>query len=177
MFGVFIGMRIIITEKQLSKLQLEQGLMLATEPVEVPRFDLGKSVRGSTAKRLETPEDDPFGNNSNCEYNSKEKTMELFKEAKSWPSSPSDWTAIKPIADKMYSAMKGLGSGNIVDLFKGINTKQKLSALVKNWKYDGQDLSTWMKDEYLVNWNNLVKVLSVNFNLPLCRPGCKCRYS
>ena len=171
-------MRIIITETQLKKLQTEQLIgMLASEPPAVPRFDLSKSVRGGVSKRLGTPEDDPFNTDTNCEYDSQEKTIELFKEAKSWPSSPSDWTTIKPIADKMYSAMKGLGSGNIVDLFKGINTKQKLSALVKNWKYDNQDLSTWMKDEYLVNWNNLVKVLQANFSLPFCRPGCRCPYS
>ena len=150
--------------------------MLASEPVAVPRFNLGKSVRSGVSKRLGMPEDDPT-RDIPCEYDSQEKTMELFKQAKSWSSSPSDWNSVKPIADKIHSAMKGLGSGNIVDLFKGVNTKQKLSALIKNWKYDSQDLSTWMNDEYLIDWNNLVKVLNVNFDLPICRPGCECPYS
>ena len=170
-------MRIIITEKQLKKLHSEQMIgMLASEPVAVPRFNLGKSVRSGVSKRLGMPEDNPTRDIS-CEYDSQEKTMELFKQAKSWSSSPSDWNSVKPIADKIHSAMKGLGSGNIVDLFKGVNTKQKLSALIKNWKYDSQDLSTWMNDEYLIDWNNLVKVLNVNFDLPICRPGCECPYS
>jgi len=170
------NMKIIITETQLKRLQTEQLIgMLSSEPV-APRINLSKSLSRGVSKRLGVPEDDPT-REIPCEYDSQEKTMELFKQAKSWTSSPSDWTVIKPIADKMYSAMKGLGSGNIVELFKGINTKQKLSALVKNWKYDNQDLYTWMNDEYLLKWGDLVKVMQVNFNLPFCRPGCKCPYS
>jgi hypothetical protein len=77
----------------------------------------------------------------------------------------------------MKSEMEGIGSGDIVDMFKDINTKPKLSALIKNWKYNNEDLYTWMTDEYLLKWGDLVKVLDVNFSLPYCRPGCECPVS
>ena len=170
-------MKIIITEEQLNRLYSEQSIIgsLASRPP-VGRFNLSKAPKGSGGSRIGFPEDSPAGDIP-CEYDNQERVEQLFKQAKTWPSTLNDWNLIKPTAEKMKLEMEGIGSGNIVNLFKDINTKPKLSALIKNWKYNNEDLYTWMDDEYLLKWGDLVKVLSVNFNLPYCRPGCKCPMS
>ena len=170
-------MKIIITEEQLNKIISEQSIIgsLASRPP-VGRFNLGKAPKGSGGSRVGFPEDNPVGDIP-CEYEPKERVEQLFIQAKKMSSSDKDWQTVKPIAEKMKSEMEGLGSGNVVNLFKEINSDAKLSALIKNWKYNNEDLYTWLNDEYLLRWGDLVNVLSVNFSLPYCRPGCKCPVS
>jgi hypothetical protein len=172
-------MKIIITEEQLNKIYSEQTIIgtLAARPP-VGRFNLSKAPKSSGGGRLGFPEDSPI-DDIPCEYDNQEKVEQLFIQAKTWTSTSNDWNTVKPIGEKMKSAMEGIGSGDIVNLFKDINTKPKLSALIKNWKYDNEDLYTWMNDEYLLKWGDLVKVLTVNFHLfiPHCRPGCECPVS
>jgi hypothetical protein len=165
-------MKIIITEEQLTKIYSEQSIIgsLASRPP-VGRFNLSKVPKGG--RRLGFPEDSPF-DEMYCLYDYSEKVEQLFIQAKTWTSTSNDWNTVKPIGEKMKSAMEGIGSGDIVNLFKDINTKPKLSALIKNWKYDNEDLYTWMNDEYLIKWGDLVKVLEVNFLLPYCRPDPEC---
>ena len=170
-------MKIIITEEQLNKIISEQSIIgsLASRPP-VGRINLSKVPKGSGGGRFGFPEDNPVGGIP-CEYDSKERVEQLFIQAKKMSSSDKDWQTVKPIAEKMKSEMEGLGSGNVVNLFKEINSDAKLSALIKNWKYNNEDLYTWLNDEYLLRWGDLVNVLSVNFSLPYCRPGCKCPVS
>jgi len=175
--GYLLNMKIIITEEQLTKIYSEQTIIgsLASRPP-VGRFNLSKVPKSSGGGRLGFPEDSPI-DDIPCEYDNKERVEQLFIQAKTWTSTSNDWNTVKPIAEKMKSEMEGIGSGDIVDMFKDINTKPKLSALIKNWKYNNEDLYTWMTDEYLLKWGDLVKVLDVNFSLPYCRPGCECPVS
>jgi len=165
-------MKIIITEEQLTKIYSEQSIIgsLAARPP-VGRFNLSKVPKGG--RRLGFPDDSPF-DEIHCLYDNQEKVEQLFIQAKTWTSTSNDWNTVKPIGEKMKSEMEGIGSGDIVNLFKDINTKPKLSALIKNWKYDNEDLYTWMNDEYLIRYGDLVKVLEVNFSLPYCRPDPEC---
>jgi hypothetical protein len=77
----------------------------------------------------------------------------------------------------MKKQLKGLGSGNVVDQFKKIDTKEKLAALVKNWNYNNESLYQWLSDEWYLNWTNLTGILKNKFSLPFCRPGCKCPWT
>jgi len=176
-WGYLLNMKIIITEEQLAKIYSEQSIIgaLASRPP-VGRFNLSKAPKSSGGRNIGFPEDSPV-DELPCEYDNQERVEQLFIQSKTWTSTSNDWNMVKPIGEKMKSAMEGIGSGDIVNLFKDINTKPKLSALIKNWKYNNEDLYTWMTDEYLLKWGDLVKVLGVNFSLPYCRPGCKCPVS
>ena len=93
----------------------------------------------------------------------KEIIADLFKKAKDWNSSSQDWNSIKPIADQMYNAMSGMGSGNFLELLKKIDTTSKLAALVKNFKYDGSNLYQWLSGEWGMSWDSIVNVLRPKF--------------
>ena len=164
-------MKIIITEEQLKKIYSEQIIGTLAARLPVGRFNLSKVPKGG--RRMPFPEDSPF-DEMYCLYDNQEKVEQLFIQSKTWTSTSNDWNMVKPIGEKMKSAMEGIGSGDIVNLFKDINTKPKLSALIKNWKYNNEDLYTWMNDEYLISWGDLAKVLGVNFSLPYCRPDPEC---
>ena len=99
----------------------------------------------------------------NIKTSDKDKVKDLFVLAKSWPSTTQDWNSIKNIASSIHKELSGLGSGNFLSLLSQINTKGKLSALLKNWKYDNLTLYQWLESEYGLSWSSIVKVLEKNF--------------
>ena len=168
-----------LTESQLveiiEKIISEQPVTLLGRTGAVPRFNLAKSSGRSA--RLPFPEDSPV-DEIPCEYFPEERIEQLFIQAKKWSSSTKDWEIVKPISEDMKKQMTGLGSGNVIELFKKIDTKEKLAALIKNWNYNNESLYDWLDDEIILGkWSSLVKILGSKFDLPLCRPGCKCKYS
>ena len=160
----------------IKKVMSEQLITLASRTSPVPRINLSKSRPISGKPGF--PEDSPVGDIP-CEYDSQEKVEELFKEAKTWTSSSKDWQLVKPIAEEMKKQMEGLGSGNVIDQFKKIDTKEKLAALVKNWNYNNESLYQWISDELFIKWKTLLEILNKNFYnyIPFCRPGCECPIS
>ena len=171
-----------LTESQLveiiEKIISEQPVTLFGRTGAMPRagFNLSKTPKYS-ASRLPFPEDSPF-DEIPCEYRPEERIEQLFIQAKKWSSSSKDWDTVKSIAEDMKNQMTGLGSGNVIELFKKIDTKEKLAALIKNWNYNNESLYDWLDEEIILNkWPNLVKILGTKFNLPYCRPGCKCPIS
>ena len=170
-------MKVIITESQHKKLTEQISGMLAGRAIPSPRIslDLAKGPKTGNSARLPFPEDSPV-DDIPCEYFPNERVEQLFKRAMNWSSAPQDWEKVKPIAEKMKNELTGLGSGNFVNLLKLIDTKEKLSALVKNWKYNNESLYQWMNDDLFVIKNS-IPVLSKHFDLPVCRPGCKCPYT
>jgi hypothetical protein len=161
----------------IKKVMTEQlGTTLASNAGKaMPRINLskGRPISGKPPRpEIEGPSED-----ISCEYNDQEKVEQLFKTAKTWNSSSNDWQSVKPIADEMKKQLKGLGSGNVVDQFKKIDTKEKLAALVKNWNYNNESLYQWLSDEWYLNWTNLTGILKNKFSLPFCRPGCKCPWT
>jgi hypothetical protein len=89
----------------------------------------------------------------------------LFDKARQWPSTLTDWNQIKPQADAMHSAMAGLLTNvpKFMTSLKLINSKAKLAALVKNFKYDGDDLFTWISGEAQLDWQKILNLLNSNF--------------
>jgi hypothetical protein len=93
------------------------------------------------------------------------QVKQLFDSARTWPSEPADWNQIKPAAAAMHSAMAG-GLTNVpkfMSSLKSIDSKAKLAALVKNFKYDGDDLFTWISGEIQLDWQKILNILNSNF--------------
>ena len=93
------------------------------------------------------------------------QVKQLFDSARTWPSEPADWNQIKPQAAAMHSAMAG-GLTNVpkfMSSLKSIDSKAKLAALVKNFKYDGDDLFTWISGEIQLDWQKILNILNSNF--------------
>lgn len=169
-------MKVIITESQYKKLAEQISGMLAGRIAPSPRIglDLAKGPKTSNTSRLPFPDDSPI-DDIPCEYFPEERVEQLFKRAMKWNSTPQDWEKVKPIAERMKKELTGLGSGKFVNLLKLIDTKEKLATLVKNWNYNNESLHQWMKDDLFVIKDS-ISVLSKFFDLPFCRPGCKCPY-
>ena len=91
---------------------------------------------------------------------SEEKIQKLFKTARTWQSSKSDWQSVKSIALAMRDEMSGIGSGDTLQFLKKIKTKPQLAAIVKNFVFNGDDLYDWLDSEYSISWDSVVKALS-----------------
>lgn len=89
----------------------------------------------------------------------KDQVKKIFDNSANLPSSELDWQRIKPIAEAMHSALSGPGSGDFLDQLKKIRTQAQLSALVKNWVYDGQTLFEWLEEEYTISWNQILDII------------------
>lgn len=98
------------------------------------------------------------------EYSDADKVKNLFTIARKWPSTSQDWKTITPIAKQMYNQLSGMGSGSFLTELVKIKTTNQLAALVKNWKFDGKDLYTWLSSEYGISWAQIIQVLRKNFN-------------
>jgi len=98
----------------------------------------------------------------------RQQVKQLFDSAAFWPSTAVHWTQIKPAAEAMRDAMVGLLSDvpKFMTSLKQINSKEKLAALVKNWKSittDNTDLYTWISDEMQLDWQKILNLLNDNF--------------
>lgn len=93
------------------------------------------------------------------------QVKQLFDSARTWPSTKTDWNQIKTLADAMHSAMAGplTNVPKFMTSLKSINSKAKLAALVKNFKYDGDDLFTWISGEIQLDWQKILNILNSNF--------------
>ena len=147
-------MKLIITERQLK---------LITERIGP---NLGNAVKSGSDLGVQYPN---YGVGTQHGFHYGNAVKSLFDDAKSWTSTPQDWKNISGLAVQIKNAMSGLGSGNILDLLKQVNTKPKLSALVKNWKYDGHDLYQWLYDEWGLDWEDVYNVFLKNFPKDISR--------
>lgn len=95
----------------------------------------------------------------------KEQIQNLFAKARTWSSTNAHWQQIKQYAEQLHDSMSGIGinRSKFYLALSMINSKEKLAALVKNFKYDGDDLFTWISDETLLSWEQVLKILSINF--------------
>lgn len=131
---------------------IEQGAILAAGSGKMPGVEIddaglaGQSIGNLTRKAT-----------------GEEIIMDLFGKAKKWNSTDQDWKSIKPIADQMYNAMRGMGSGNFLELLKKIDKTSKLAALVKHFKYDGSNLTQWLSGEWGMGWDSVVTALRPKF--------------
>lgn len=113
--------------------------------------------RNNKFQPLKTVTDKRSGTSS---YNSdKEQVRQIFDTSKKLPSTIDDWSQITPIADAMHMALKGAGSGDFLEQLKKIQTQTQLSALVKNWVYDGQTLFEWLEEEYTISWKQILDII------------------
>jgi len=127
-------------------------------------FNLSKGAPAQTSRgrvNLDTPDwDQGVQDYSDITSNSKEKIQKLFKTARTWQSSKSDWQSVKSIALAMRDEMSGVGSGDTLQFLKKIKTKPQLAAFVKNFVFNGDDLYDWLDSEYSMSWDSVVKALS-----------------
>ena len=89
----------------------------------------------------------------------KDQVKKIFDNSANLPSSELDWQRIKPIAEAMHSALSGAGAGDFLDQLKKIRTQAQLSALIKNWVYDGQTLFEWLEEEYTISWKQILDII------------------
>jgi hypothetical protein len=89
----------------------------------------------------------------------KDQVKKIFDASRSMPSTAQDWEQIKPIAEAMHAALSGLGSGDFLEQLKKIQTQAQLSALIKNWVYDGQTLFEWLEEEYTLSWKSILDII------------------
>jgi hypothetical protein len=89
----------------------------------------------------------------------KAQVKKIFDNSRNLPSSVQDWGQIKPIAEAMHTALSGLGAGDFLDQLKKIRTQTQLSALIKNWMYDGQTLFQWLEAEYTISWKQILDII------------------
>jgi hypothetical protein len=145
-------MKIILSESQLNKLNEQLGGLL--------RFASHETTTGSGWDMMS-----PYPNSKqfNKKFTDKEQVINLFNSLNSWKTSPQDWIAIKPIADKMYQEMKGLGSGSFLEELKKIKTINQLAAIIKNWRYDNETFVEWLSGELTITWSQILNILKVNF--------------
>jgi hypothetical protein len=91
----------------------------------------------------------------------KERFKMLFDWAKTWPSTGSDWNSIKSYAVNMKNEMSGMGSGNVLNYLRKINTKAKFAALCKNFNYDGSNLYDWFSGEWTIGWGDIMDIIPI----------------
>ena len=89
----------------------------------------------------------------------KDQVKKIFDNSTNLPSSELDWQRIKPIAEAMHSALSGIGAGDFLDQLKKIRSQAQLSALIKNWVYDGQTLFEWLEEEYTISWKQILDII------------------
>lgn len=143
------------------------------------RINLSKST--GKAARLGFPEDNPVGDIP-CELEPIERIQELFNSSKKFIKNSSDDKFAQEIVPKIVSELSGVGSGNVLNLIKLINTEGKLKAVIDNFdknksKYSNESFYEWIENEIMLNKTDIVNILSKSFTLPYCRKGCDCPVS
>lgn len=111
---------------------------------------------GSTGEFQPLKPTSPETSKSNTD---KDQVKKIFDASRTMPSTSQDWQQIKPIAEAMHTALSGLGSGDFLDQLKKIQTQTQLSALIKNWIYDGKTLFQWLEEEYTLSWKSILTII------------------
>jgi hypothetical protein len=172
-----------LTESELTEIiskviQEQGGIMISRVPTS-PRINLGKNISKST--RLGMPEDNPFNFEVSCVLEPIERIEELFKYARTYTKTSMDDKFAEQIVPKIVKELTGMGSGNMMSIFQQINSEGKLRAVIDNFdknksNYSNQSFFEWIENEFLLKTNEIIKILSKYFNLPVCREGCDCPY-
>ena len=139
---------------QLAKSDAKMNALMARQPQSVKSDRLGPSGDFQPLAKLQDPRD-----KSSKTSSAQTQVKQIFDKAKTMPSSIDDWHSIKPIADAMHTALSGLGSGDFLEQLKKIKSQAQLSALIKNWVFDGQTLYQWLEEEYTLEWQEILDII------------------
>lgn len=173
-------------ERIIKRVISEQGAALMASRVpgavrSIGRLDLNKGPNVGRSARLGFPEDSPV-DEIPCELRPIERIEEFFKSANKFVKTSSDEKFANEIVPKIVRELSGIGSGDVMELIKQINTKGKLKSVIDNFdknksKYSNQSFFEWIDNEIMLNKQDIVDILSKNFALPWCRRGCNCNIS
>ena len=80
---------------------------------------------------------------------------------------------IKQWNDRLYNAMKGLGTnGDINKVLSELTSINDLSNIVRTFKYENESLLQWMNGEMGINWGSIWKSIPNNVKSVAKIPEC-----
>jgi flavodoxin len=153
-------MKIIIKESQLQKILSEQDIMGALSDPSNLNFDPGMNT--------------DYSNSSNCKKENPPKNMLIALFTYCNKVQPDSNTAqIKKWNDRLYNAMKGMGTNpDFIKVLNEIQTINQLAAIWKTFKYENENLWQWMQGETRYDWSDTWKAINNKVKSPAKIPEC-----